>query len=1140
MIRGLLTLMLSFITIIGIGQVTTTTIGSGSYTDPTNWDNGVPTSSDTAIVMNDMVLTLTRSVANINILSGASVTLDPGSRLNVNNLCDIELGGLLNNNDLFVCLGDYILDGEHSGSGLIRFSTGGNISGIGDCTNTDRVSIVGSDRTILAGSDLSFDNLRMTLFDGITVTNNGNVSVSDLRGQSGGETWVNNTDAVLSADQIAISILLDASATGNTVSLNDNTNITTNVLATITGEYYNLEINGNGNKRLRGDITILNDLTLNSATLQVQRSGVIFDVIINGDWINNGGEFDPSAGNVTFAGSDQNLNINTGTEVFFNVNFFNSGTLTQNGGIVILNDLSFTANYDHNGSTTTLLGDFLNSGNYIASNGTISMSGFTNQDIDGPTTFHNLTINNFSAVNINSGTSEIFGTLTLAGGTLNTNNELVIASDLFSTGRVGPVTGGSINGDVTVQRFFDPIFQGWHQLGVATTGSTLQDWNDDFITTGFPGSDFPTFPFNNVVSYDESLPGDRDIGLLGATNITDPVNIGEGRRVFLDNEEMLIETVGPIHVGDFNFNVTFNADLGDADDGWNLVSNPYASAIDWDSGDWTRVDVNDAIYVWDGDLGLYNSYIAGISTNGGSNVIPSSQAFWIQTNDNTAAAPSLIITEEDKTIDNGTFKNAQDLDIINLYVENGTSKDQIAIVIREDASASFDSNYDAYKFYTETGIPNLASVASDSSELSINSIPSLSEDISIPLKIVAEPGQYSIRTYDDISIPATSCAVIEDLVTGESIPLSVNQSIDFDWTGTSMIEPRFVLHLTASAQLDLNNVSCVDLNDGFASVMGNQDGPWDYTWYDGDGNVLFQDLNQSAASQIENLSPGFYSVEVLGSSSCGNDIINFEIQNAFESAFSIIDSSFDDCNSLSNGSVEFELTNLDESIEWNIELLDGNNNIVIEEILGSGNWAYSDLIGDNYTLKATNACDEFEEIFSLEDENAVSADFESNLEVINLSMGQTLMLSNITANATTHFWDFGDGSSSIDLNPVHEYTAVGTYNVSLTSSNGLCSDTKTIEIEVIDQVTGIDELSSSNFKVFVNDDNRVVIAHDVYIEGPIKIEIVNYAGQIVYSNSISKFDHYLALPELNVTESIYLISMVKGKENIFTKKISLK
>jgi gliding motility-associated-like protein len=57
-----------------------------------------------------------------------------------------------------------------------------------------------------------------------------------------------------------------------------------------------------------------------------------------------------------------------------------------------------------------------------------------------------------------------------------------------------------------------------------------------------------------------------------------------------------------------------------------------------------------------------------------------------------------------------------------------------------------------------------------------------------------------------------------------------------------------------------------------------------------------------------------------------------------------------------------------------------------------------------------------------------------------------------STNATTYFWDFGDGSTSAIANPSNAYTATGTYTVSLTVSNncGTDSTSQKITIEIPD------------------------------------------------------------------------------------------
>ncbi|HRH59775.1 MAG TPA: PKD domain-containing protein, partial [Chitinophagaceae bacterium] len=54
----------------------------------------------------------------------------------------------------------------------------------------------------------------------------------------------------------------------------------------------------------------------------------------------------------------------------------------------------------------------------------------------------------------------------------------------------------------------------------------------------------------------------------------------------------------------------------------------------------------------------------------------------------------------------------------------------------------------------------------------------------------------------------------------------------------------------------------------------------------------------------------------------------------------------------------------------------------------------------------------------------------------------TVQFNNTSANASAYFWDFGDGSSSNDISPVHTYNTTGSFTVTLIAINpGGCNDT---------------------------------------------------------------------------------------------------
>jgi PKD repeat protein len=58
----------------------------------------------------------------------------------------------------------------------------------------------------------------------------------------------------------------------------------------------------------------------------------------------------------------------------------------------------------------------------------------------------------------------------------------------------------------------------------------------------------------------------------------------------------------------------------------------------------------------------------------------------------------------------------------------------------------------------------------------------------------------------------------------------------------------------------------------------------------------------------------------------------------------------------------------------------------------------------------------------------------------------TIQFTNASSSATSYVWNFGDGTSSVLVNPSKTYTAAGNYTVTLSINGGISSATKTIKI----------------------------------------------------------------------------------------------
>ena len=70
-----------------------------------------------------------------------------------------------------------------------------------------------------------------------------------------------------------------------------------------------------------------------------------------------------------------------------------------------------------------------------------------------------------------------------------------------------------------------------------------------------------------------------------------------------------------------------------------------------------------------------------------------------------------------------------------------------------------------------------------------------------------------------------------------------------------------------------------------------------------------------------------------------------------------------------------------------------------------------------------------------------------------------LYLINMSTNASSYIWDFGDGNKSYEENPVHQYNSKGVYKVKLTAKNGSKSDVSEATVTITDPtkcyITGI-------------------------------------------------------------------------------------
>lgn len=151
----------------------------------------------------------------------------------------------------------------------------------------------------------------------------------------------------------------------------------------------------------------------------------------------------------------------------------------------------------------------------------------------------------------------------------------------------------------------------------------------------------------------------------------------------------------------------------------------------------------------------------------------------------------------------------------------------------------------------------------------------------------------------------------------------------------------------------------------------------------------------------------------------------------------------------------------------------------------------------------------------------------------------TLAFTNNSANATSYTWDFGDGKTSNEENPVHTYAAAGEYEVILTATNecGFVSSTQTVNIIL----NGLDEIPGvSGFQVFPNPNSgHFTMTLQGLPMDMLEISFTNVLGQrLMYekvdfrSGSLSRQFGFDGLPA-----GVYIFQVKSGGHAMFRKVV---
>jgi hypothetical protein len=665
---------------------------------------------------------------------------------------------------------------------------------------------------------------------------------------------------------------------------------------------------------LTNALTVTNTIKITAGTLNSNNLGIT----LGGNWENNGGIFTPGTSTVTFNSSAAQSIFKSGGETFNHLRFSGTGTKTFSAPVTAGGNFSISTgspvDVSASNHSLTVRGNFINSGTFTARSGLVFFNGIAAQTIGGNSTtdFFNITLTNAAGASLTHA-ENLIGTLTLSGGAFNTNLQLfTMVSTATATARVAQITGtGDIVGPVKVQRFVPGGTTGWGLWGTPISSAlSFADWDDNI------GISCPTCPdgyvpgFYSIYSYNEAAVGTYSdyFAYTPIGTVNDPIVPNTGYWVYVGDgptttNGITVDVTGTLRKGPQTIPLGYTNYGSPADDGWNLIHNPYPSPISWTSLRGATSNIDNAIYVYNADLnggtGGNAIFVNGVSSpaagSGGiGDNIPMSQGFYVH----STGATQLNATEAIKVASTQTYlrENSQttpSLVRINMSSANAYNfNDEIVVYTQVGASANFDNDFDAIKMSGQDPYAPFIAIEEGANLMQVNAVTPISGTYTTALKaLTGYAGSYTISLSELNFLPG-ACVKLFDKFTNTTADLVAGSYVFFLSDTTTVA--RFILSITLDPlqiTANLNQPTCQIFNAGKIEAIGNSAGPWNYYWKDGYGNPIKTSLNITTSDTLSGLYTGSYQLDVTTVGACDNSHSNYIIIDNHKaySSFSAVD-----------------------------------------------------------------------------------------------------------------------------------------------------------------------------------------------------------------------------------------------------------
>jgi hypothetical protein len=726
-----------------------------------------------------------QSITNNGTLSLGGVTVQNGATWNVNAnyslaTLKIESGATVNANSYVLTINNASINNCGGVSGIMQLMPGGTFNA-GTSTvvfNPAYYSNVSAD----VSGPINFTNMVVTGNNTINVPTANTVTVSGNVTVNSGATVGNTTNIVfdstasvtnnnpgtttfpptIPATPATSGVYLTGSVSGSKAGA---ASIQAGNVATLTG---NITINSGASKTL----TVSPGAELNLGTYTVTADTVyIYGKISTASTAGLAGAFTRSSGSPV-------IMLGTGSTVYYNSG--STQTITPRSDYVHL-ILSNSGTKRFAAGHYAIAGDFTSSGGSIditTNATTFSFDGNASQTIQG-LPYRSPSFSG-SGTKTLTDTTKVTGVVSISGNAnLVSNGLLTLTSTASGTASIGAIAAtATVTGNVNYERYIPGLRQ-WRFIGWPVSGNTFANsWQNSIYITG-PGTggsigttnsngfDWTSNSSASLYYYNETAPGSINAKWTVVPNTATAINPFRGYRLFIRGDRAqgtgqltgttytagatTLRGTGTIIKGDTTITLTCSNGCNATNDGWNLIANPYPSAINWNNSQWVSArssNIKSTIYIYNAAGNNYATWSpTGGSINGGSSNIGSGQSFWVKSTGTTSLAFKETYKVNNATVGFfGKTGSAALPDNLKLKIgDSTTTYDECVVYMYPNATLEIDESLDAGKL--DPGTSRIATTTqANSTSLMFNAIPLLSGDSSDTIQVVM-PLANSTRTY---------------------------------------------------------------------------------------------------------------------------------------------------------------------------------------------------------------------------------------------------------------------------------------------------------------------------------------------------------------------------------------------------------